>query len=88
MAVITAKEGKQRFGGPVRVFDGYGVEWEDLAWVDDETGEAEQYLRNESGFFYLAEPEGTRPVNLASQRLILPLPIRFEPFPNPGLLAS
>lgn len=74
MAVVTPRNALLTVGFQIRrVFDGNGLEWENLAQVDTETGESVQYLKNEAGRYYLSEAG-----LVATRTVILPLPIRFE----------
>jgi hypothetical protein len=87
VAEIAPDDLYELFGGPVRVYDSHGQEWPDLAWVDDETGEGWQFLRNYEGNFYLDRQGPGLPI-VAGRRVDLALPIRFEPMPKPEPLAN
>jgi hypothetical protein len=61
---------------PCKVFDANGLEWRDLAWVDSDTGEGEQLLRDEGGNWMVDRPKGEvcrAMVRLATPVLVKPM---------------
>lgn len=59
---------------PCNVFDGDGNPVHDLQWVDTETGEAEQTVKDANGIPQIASDH-----KLATAHVWLKLPIRLEP---------
>jgi hypothetical protein len=69
------------------VFDANGLEWRDLTWVDSDTGEAEQLLRDEGGNFMVdrIKQEVCRAiVRLARPVLVKPMEWEYQTPRFPG----
>ena len=72
--ILTPKNIFEKMGGNCRIFDGKGREWDDLFWLDTETGRGKQFRKDSRGVFQ--RTWNGREVLWSWQAL--PLPIRLE----------
>ena len=68
--IATAEE-----HAPCKVFDAKGQEWRGMRWVNTETGEGEQVLRDEGGGIMVDYAKS----EVCTAIVWLPAPARIEP---------